>query len=197
MCICYSGNVCLSMSLFFYSVKGSVRFKFCLSVLYWYESPSESRRLCFWISSFRMKFLIWHLSLAKPRGLSGKQKAKRKKKNPASVRRCLFPWWYGACACVYDDLTHAYSPRQPLLLPGCRQRVCLHTAHGAVTCQAAVYRRTLCSKREIHKRKSPAQVCLLVKVLIILTTYSSGFLLSWFPVLVMGFHGILGAFPQT
>lgn len=73
---------------------------------------------------------------------------KRKKKILASVRRCLFPWRCGACAYVYDDLTHAYSLRQPPLLPGCRQCVCLHTAHGAVTCQALVYRTTLCSKRE-------------------------------------------------
>lgn len=108
--VCYFGNVWLSMSLFSFSLKGPEWFKFCISVLYWYESYSESRRLCFWVSHFRMKFLIWHLSLAKPRGLGGKQKAKRKKKNPASVRRCLFPWWCGACACVYDDLTHAYSP---------------------------------------------------------------------------------------
>lgn len=34
-----------------------------------YESHLESRRLCFWISSFREKFHTWHLSLAKPRGL--------------------------------------------------------------------------------------------------------------------------------
>lgn len=66
-------------------------------------------------SLFTLKFLIWHLSLAKAAGgLSGKQRAKIKKKKPASVRRCLFPWRCGACACVYDDLTHAYSPRQPL-----------------------------------------------------------------------------------
>ena len=70
---------------------------------------------------FTLEFLIWRLSLAKAGGLSGKQRAKIKKKKPASVRRCLFPWRCGACACVYDDLTHAYSPRRPLPPPGCRQ----------------------------------------------------------------------------
>lgn len=38
--------------------------------------------------------------------LWGEQKAKRTIKIPASVGRCLFPWWRWACADVYDDLTH-------------------------------------------------------------------------------------------
>lgn len=78
-----------------------------------------------------------------------KQKAKRKAKRiwPLQGDAC-FHGDVGACACMYNDLTHACPPHQPLVLPVCRQSVCLHAAHGAVTCQAAVCTSTLCSKRE-------------------------------------------------
>lgn len=63
-----------------------------------------------------------------------KRQAKIKIKIPAPVGRCLFPWWRRACADVYDDLTHAYSPHMPLPpLSRWRQSDCLHTAPGAIT----------------------------------------------------------------
>lgn len=140
----------LSMSLFLFSLKGLCGvFEFCISGLYWYESFFGEQEVLFLNLSFQNE--IPHLTsltcqTRRPRWKT--ESEKRKKKNPASVRRCLFPWQRGACACVYNDLTHAYSPRQPLLLPGCRQRVCFHTANGTVTCQARVYRRTRCAKFE-------------------------------------------------
>lgn len=73
----------------------------------------------FWLSWFRMKFLIWHLSLAKCGDLGGKQK--RKEKNLASLRRCLFPWQcWSMCLCVWWPHECISPPHQPLLLPGCR-----------------------------------------------------------------------------
>lgn len=83
-----------------------------------------------------------------------KRQAKIRIKIPAPVGRCLFPWWRWACADVYDDLTHAYSPHMPPPPPLSRWRQCdcLHTAHGVITWRDP-RNKAVWKTWEIHMRK--------------------------------------------
>lgn len=111
----------LPMSHFFSTVQRdccdfSFASVFCIGV----NHPPRVGGFHFWI--FLLGRISSYISLAKPEGLWGKQTAeKRKNKIPDSARRCLLPWWRGACARVYDELMHTDSHRQPPPPPGCRQ----------------------------------------------------------------------------
>lgn len=113
-----------------------------------------------WFGKFSLCLCCMFVNHLVGRVLWGKQGAKRKIKIPASVGRCLFPWWHWACADVYDDLTHAYSPhmpppRRPPPLSRWRQCDSLHTAHGVIMwCGHVVWShdggpgRRMCEERE-------------------------------------------------
>lgn len=99
----------------------------------------------FWLSHFRMKFLIWHLSPAKRRDLGEKQKKKEG----------IWPLWgdacfhgdAGACACVYDDLMNAYLLLASLFF--CQVRdVCLPPRGTWCTHMSQIHRTTSHWQRE-------------------------------------------------
>lgn len=117
----------------------------------------------FWLARFRMKFLIWHLSLAKCGDLGGKQKAERRGKKKERKRiwplpgDACFHGDAGACACVYDDLTNAYLLLTSVFFCQDADR----TSASTWTTVQSRHSQALTQETTLHSRheKSPEDIC--------------------------------------